>query len=318
MVDITQIIEQVLPFFTPELYIRLSIPELKIEGLAEDGEPGSDKLDLKVIYEGSTTDIPLELDEVGFRMLKWTLNFKVQGYLFSPIFNAKAVHNVVSDTYDYDNQSEAAEDIADGQLITQVGRTMYQGVTTATAIPTIGGPTAITIHNAGTGYSLGTALATTSNNGTGLTIDVSSVGTGANAGKITGVSINDAGTNYLVNDVVAITGTTATVTVTTINATTGAVTGLTITNQGTAYVAGQNTSTFGGNGAGLKINITGVNVTTGAITGVVIHTAGTGYEATNIVSVVDGNEDALIQITTVITDQIDDSIRAMYKYEHYE
>ncbi len=202
MVDITQIIEQVLPFFTPELYIRISVPELKIEGLADDGAPGSDKLDLKVIYEGSTTDIPLELDEISFRLLKWTLNFKVQGYLFSPIFNAKAIHDVVNDTYDFNRQSEAAEDIANGQLISQVGRTMYQGVTTATAIPTIGGPSAITIYNAGTGYSIGHEISTFGGNGSGLTLNITSVD--SITGAITGIAIHTAGTGYEANNIVSV------------------------------------------------------------------------------------------------------------------
>ena len=40
MVDITQIVEQIFPFFTPEAYVRITIPELNIDGLASEGELG--------------------------------------------------------------------------------------------------------------------------------------------------------------------------------------------------------------------------------------------------------------------------------------
>jgi len=139
MVDITQIVEQIFPFFTPEAYIRITIPELSIEGLADEGQVGSDKLELKVVYEDATKDAPVELDEAGYRILLWTLNFTVQGYMFSPLQEVKPVHKVVQQYYTSDETWElqqADSDISIGEL----GSGAVQGNTYATAVPATGEP----------------------------------------------------------------------------------------------------------------------------------------------------------------------------------
>lgn len=84
MVDITQIMERILPFFDNYIHIRLTIPELDI--VNEDIQDGAHPLDLKVIYEGSTKEETLDFDETDYRLIVWTLNFKVEGYLFKPKF----------------------------------------------------------------------------------------------------------------------------------------------------------------------------------------------------------------------------------------
>jgi len=139
MVDITQIVEQIFPFFTPEAYIRITIPELNIEGLATSGEVGSDKLELRVVYNDSSKDAPVELDESGVRILMWTLNFTVQGYLFSPITQTKPIHKVIQNYYLSD--AAWAERQADAEnVIGELGSATMQGNTYATDIPPSGQP----------------------------------------------------------------------------------------------------------------------------------------------------------------------------------
>ena len=84
MIDITQIMERILPFFDNYMFIRLTIPELDI--IPEDIKEGAHPLDLKVIYEGSSKEETLDFDEADYRLIMWTLNFKVEGYLFKPKF----------------------------------------------------------------------------------------------------------------------------------------------------------------------------------------------------------------------------------------
>lgn len=134
MVDITQVVEQIFPFFTPEAYIRITIPELSIQGLAKDGEAGTDKLELRVVYESSSKDAPVELDEAGYRILLWTLTFKVQGYLFSPLFDSKPIHKVVQAYYTSNEAWENRQDDVDNE-IGEPGRATTQGNTYATTIP---------------------------------------------------------------------------------------------------------------------------------------------------------------------------------------
>lgn len=138
IIDITQIIEQILPFFTPEAYIRVTVPELNITGLSDSDEAGADKLDLRVLYEGSQKEAPVELDEAGHRILLWNISFRVQGYLFSPIDSSKTVHKVIQNYYATDEaQANASLDIAYSEH-GKVGYQSVQGVTSATNIPTEG------------------------------------------------------------------------------------------------------------------------------------------------------------------------------------
>lgn len=134
MVDITQIVEQIFPFFTPETYIRITIPELKIDGSSTDGEAGAEKLELRVVYESASKESPVELDEAGFRILVWTLTFKVQGYLFSPLYEGKTVHNVVQNWYlTKESFDKSGQDV--GLTIGDIGNQTFQGNTRATYIP---------------------------------------------------------------------------------------------------------------------------------------------------------------------------------------
>jgi hypothetical protein len=134
MVDITQIVEQIFPFFTPEAYIRITIPELNISGAGVGGADGVDNLDLKVVYESSQKNATVEIDEANFRVLLWTLTFKVQGYLFSPIEETKSIHtigiNYFLNEVGFDNR---LDDI--NNLIGEVGHSAVQGVVSTTLTP---------------------------------------------------------------------------------------------------------------------------------------------------------------------------------------
>jgi hypothetical protein len=129
MVDITQIVEQVFPFFTPEAYIRITIPELNIEGVQEEGAAGFQNLDLRVVYESSSKEAPVEIDEANFRVLLWTLTFKVQGYLFSPVQDSKNIHHVALNWF---ATEEGWENRTTDNEIGDKGSGVFQGVTSTT------------------------------------------------------------------------------------------------------------------------------------------------------------------------------------------
>lgn len=145
MVDITQIIEQILPFFIPETYIRITIPELNIDGLGEPDETGTDKLELRTVFENVMKEAPVELDEAGYRILRWDLTFKVQGYLFSPVCETSRVHHIVQNIYTeqsfWDNRMENVDGVI-GELTNQ----SIQGHIYATDIPPDGIPIDDTIR----------------------------------------------------------------------------------------------------------------------------------------------------------------------------
>jgi hypothetical protein len=70
MVDIDQILEQILPYFTPHIVMRITIPELETT------------IDVKVVFQSAIPDIPEDWGEQEWRVVRWTLQFAVQTYLF--------------------------------------------------------------------------------------------------------------------------------------------------------------------------------------------------------------------------------------------
>lgn len=73
VVDVDQILEQILPYFTPRVVMRIYIPEL-------DGY-----FEVPVIFEGATPEAAPEIDEGEYRTLRWDLTFQAQTYFFRPL-----------------------------------------------------------------------------------------------------------------------------------------------------------------------------------------------------------------------------------------
>ena len=87
MVDVDQILEQILPYFMPNIFIRIDIPELDAN------------LDVKVIFTGCTPDVTNEMSDEEIRILKWNLTFDVQTYLFQPVKEVGMIKKVIDKFY---------------------------------------------------------------------------------------------------------------------------------------------------------------------------------------------------------------------------
>ena len=124
-----------------------------------------------------------------------------------------------------------------------------------------GVPSAITLASGGSAYATGANIATTGGGGTGLTVDVVVAG-----GIVQTVAINTAGTGYTVGATVTIVGGGSNATFT-VDAATGAVTGVTINAGGTGYLVGD-TITVSGGGADATFDIASVTDTQIAISSV--------------------------------------------------
>ena len=72
MVDIDQIYEQILPYFTPHAFIKIHIPELGMY------------LEIKVVLTSCSPIMTDQESEEEARVLKWDNAFVCQGYLFTP------------------------------------------------------------------------------------------------------------------------------------------------------------------------------------------------------------------------------------------
>jgi hypothetical protein len=81
--DGTQIIEQILPFFTPDFTVTMKVlPEMNVN------------LDIPIELTSVTSDDQYEGDFETKRILTWDLDFIVKGYLFGPVrSNNKVIIN---------------------------------------------------------------------------------------------------------------------------------------------------------------------------------------------------------------------------------
>lgn len=85
VVDVDQVLEQVLPYFIPHIFIKIKIPEIDIV------------FDAKVISNGCSSVMTDDLGEEESRVVKWDLTFTVQTLLFKPIETKTLISGVSGD-----------------------------------------------------------------------------------------------------------------------------------------------------------------------------------------------------------------------------
>jgi T4-like virus Myoviridae tail sheath stabiliser len=126
--DGVQIIERILPFFTPDYTIKVNM----------------------VPFLGTVKDIPIVLDNIGYdsgytgnytsetRNIIWTLSFTVKTYMFGALNEVGLIKtaktNIISAISDTDNVSFNMSQPGIGNY--QVGETVYQGYSLKTAVAT--------------------------------------------------------------------------------------------------------------------------------------------------------------------------------------
>jgi hypothetical protein len=81
----TKIIEQILPFFSPELNISLKLT----------GEENI-SIDVPVILTGISLDDSYEDDFIARRVITWTLNFTMKGMVFAPEQTHKIIKTAIT------------------------------------------------------------------------------------------------------------------------------------------------------------------------------------------------------------------------------
>jgi hypothetical protein len=175
---------------------------------------------------------------------------------------------------------------APGQGYT-VGETITIGA--AGRIATLGSPFG------GSGYVTASGVATTSDNGTGATVDIvaNAIG-GANTGSLTARGSGYSVASGLSTTVSPSGGTGATVNINTVID--GVVATTTLTTPGTGYSNQTYITTYGGSGSGFTV---AVSQTGGIIDTATIVTAGSGYSVNDVVTIAGGSSDATITIDTV-------------------
>lgn len=127
--DGTQIIEHILPFFTPDYTIKLNlIPEM---GIVKE---------IPILLNKATHEIEYEGDrDSDTRMVIWTLNFTVKGFIFGQTsatgLITRSITNILSDN----KYGDVLASLGTGNGTYQEGEVIYQGysINTATATATV-------------------------------------------------------------------------------------------------------------------------------------------------------------------------------------
>ena len=126
--DGNQIIEHILPFFAPDYTIKVNmIPEM---GIVKEVPVVLNSTNYEVTYEGDR--------DSDTRMVIWTLNFTVKGFIFGANTSAGLIRTSITNIHnDIENGSNIVFNVNAGGLGNyQVGELIYQGPTAALATAT--------------------------------------------------------------------------------------------------------------------------------------------------------------------------------------
>ena len=94
MVDIDQIMEQILPFFAPHIYIRVHLEELGID------------FDVKVLFRSATPELSHEMSDEDYRVINYTLDFELQTWFFKPVESSKLIDTIYASMFTNPEQFE--------------------------------------------------------------------------------------------------------------------------------------------------------------------------------------------------------------------
>jgi len=118
--DGTQVIEHILPYFTPDYTIKLNlIPEM---GIIKE---------IPVILNSAVHDTQYEGNrESDPRLIIWTLNFTVKGFVYGPVSNTNVITNSITNILEQIGSEDVvrfAMNPATGTGDYKIGELVYQG-----------------------------------------------------------------------------------------------------------------------------------------------------------------------------------------------
>ncbi len=92
MTDVDQIMEQILPFFCPHIFVRVYLSDLDIS------------YDNKIIFRSATPEVSMEMADIEYRVINYSLDFEVQTWFFKPTSNVGLIKKIYG-SYFTDTQS---------------------------------------------------------------------------------------------------------------------------------------------------------------------------------------------------------------------
>lgn len=101
-----QILEQILPYFTPYCMVTVNLPEINFN------------FDLKIILNSVNQDWDFEIPEDNYRTQSWLLNFSTVTMLFKPVYESYNVSSINFNWYGYDELLEKTVTTEEGTEVT--------------------------------------------------------------------------------------------------------------------------------------------------------------------------------------------------------
>jgi hypothetical protein len=142
--DASQVIEHVLSYFTPDYTVKINmIPEM---GIVKEVPIVLNSTNQDIKYEGSR--------DSDTRMIIWTLNFTVKGFIFGPVSQTNVITHSITNVYNMmtaEDQVQFTMNRATGIGTYRTDEVVYQGYSLATATATakvvVFGGTNLTLTN---------------------------------------------------------------------------------------------------------------------------------------------------------------------------
>ena len=95
--DGTQILEQILPFFTPDFTVTVNfIPEM------------NQKYDMPIVLNSVNSTVDYEGDMMSTRLIMWDLSFTAKSYIFPPVKSGKYIRQANTNIF-IDSQAKTAQ-----------------------------------------------------------------------------------------------------------------------------------------------------------------------------------------------------------------
>lgn len=125
--DGAQIVEQILPYFTPDYTVTLDFVGIN-----------DFKMDVPLVFNSITYDDSHEGDPESTRSIIWTLNFTAKGYLFGPVANVSLIRKATANIHDMTFETNPLKEmqLTGGQGDYKVDELVYQGSNPGSATST--------------------------------------------------------------------------------------------------------------------------------------------------------------------------------------
>ena len=104
--DGTQILEQVLPFFTPEFNVSVNI-------LTDMGI----KLDIPIVIQSATSEDSYEGEFSARRTIVWTINFMLKGFIYPDVKSGQSIIKTIEIAFKEVAEANASTDVHDQLLL---------------------------------------------------------------------------------------------------------------------------------------------------------------------------------------------------------